>query len=185
MNYIAHYNSPLGGITLASDGQALVGLWFDGQRHFGSSLGTQAASPAELPVFDEVRRWLDVYFSGVKPNFTPQISLRGTAFQRRVWEMLLAIPYGQTVTYGELARHLGCRWAQAVGGAVGRNPVSIIVPCHRVVGADGSLTGYAGGIERKRALLDMEKHESLKGNSYGVLNGCTWRWLLKENSYGV
>ena len=157
MNYIAHYDSPLGSITLASNGEALIGMWFDGQKHFGSTLEARGASPAELTVFDDTCRWLDGYFSGVKPNFKPPLSLRGTAFQQHVWRALLDIPYGQTVTYGELARRLGCRSAQAVGGAVGRNPISIIVPCHRVVGADGSLTGYAGGLDRKRALLELEQ----------------------------
>lgn len=156
MNHTAHYDSPLGGIMLASNGRVLTGLWFDGQMHFGSTLGTPASSPAELPIFSETRRWLDIYFSGHKPNFTPSLLLQGTAFHKHVWVALLSIPYGQTVTYGELARRLGCRSAQAVGGAVGRNPISIIVPCHRVVGANGSLTGYAGGLDRKRALLELE-----------------------------
>lgn len=169
MDYTAHYNSPLGGITLASDGQALTGLWLDGQKHFGSTLGMQAAlpatgrtqeySPTKIPVFDKTRHWLDIYFAGQIPDFTPPLQLLGTAFQQRVWKSLLAIPYGQTVTYGELARRLECRSAQAVGGAVGRNPVSIIVPCHRVVGSDGSLTGYAAGLDRKRALLQLESHK--------------------------
>lgn len=169
MDYTAHYNSPLGGITLASDGQALTGLWLDGQKHFGSTLGMKAASPAtgrtqeysptKIPVFDKTRRWLDIYFSGREPDFKPALSLRGTPFQQRVWEMLLTIPYGQTVTYGGLARRLDCHSAQAVGGAVGRNPISIIVPCHRVVGSDGSLTGYAAGLDRKRALLQLESHK--------------------------
>lgn len=157
MNNIAHYNSPLGGITLASDGQALTGLWFNGQKHFGSTLGPLASLPAQLPVFDDTRRWLDIYFSSREPDFIPPLSLRGTPFQQRVWKELLAIPYGQTVTYGELAHRLGCRSAQAVGGAVGHNPISIIVPCHRVIGADGSLTGYAAGLDRKRALLELEQ----------------------------
>ena len=157
MNYTSCYHSPLGNITLASDGRALLGLWFDGQRHFGSTLGVQAPSLTELSIFDDTRRWLDTYFSGRKPDFTPSLSLHGTAFQQRVWETLLAIPYGRLVTYGELASRLGICSAQAVGGAVGRNPISIIVPCHRVVGAGGSLTGYAGGLDRKRALLQMEK----------------------------
>lgn len=157
MDYAAHYNSALGGITLASDGKALMGLWFDGQKHFGSTLGAQAASPAQLTIFDETICWLDIYFSGREPDFMPPLSLKGTPFQHRVWEELLTIPYGQTVTYGELARRLGCRSAQAVGGAVGRNPISIIVPCHRVVGTKGSLTGYAGGLDRKRALLELEQ----------------------------
>ena len=147
---------------LASDGEALTGLWFDGQKYFGSTLGAPASPPAKLPVFDEARRWLGIYFSGrIVETFhetsLPLLSLRGTPFQQRVWKEILTIPYGQTVTYGELARRLGCRSAQAVGGAVGRNPISIIVPCHRVVGADGSLTGYAGGLDRKRALLELEQ----------------------------
>ena len=157
MDYIAHYDSPLGGITLASDGRVLTGLWFDGQKHFGSTLGTPASSPAELPVFSETRCWLDIYFSGHKPDFTPSLLLQGTAFQKHVWVALLSIPYSQTLTYSELAHRIGCRSAQAVGGAVGRNPISIIVPCHRVVGANGALTGYAAGLDRKRALLELEQ----------------------------
>ena len=158
MNYTAHYDSPLGDITLASNGEVLTGLWFDGQKHFGSTQGTQTSSSAKLPVFDDTYRWMDIFFSGHEPDFMPPLSLTGTAFQQRVWKELLTIPYGQTVTYGELARRLGCRSAQAVGGAVGRNPISIIVPCHRVVGSDGSLTGYASGLDRKRALLELEQN---------------------------
>ena len=157
MDYTAHYDSPLGGITLASDGKALTGLWFDGQKYFGSTLEVPHAERSGLPVFDEACRWLDIFFSGREPDFKPLLSLHGTAFQRRVWKELLTIPYGQTVTYGELALRLSCRSAQAVGGAVGRNPISIIVPCHRVVGSDGSLTGYAGGLDRKHALLELEQ----------------------------
>lgn len=157
MDYTTHYGSPLGGITLASDEDALIGLFFDGQKHFGSTMGSQTEERADLHVFDKVRHWLDVYFSGNNPDFNPPFSFRGTAFQLRVWKALLAIPYGQTVTYGELARRLGCRSAQAVGDAVRRNPISIIVPCHRVVGAGGALTGYAGGLDRKRAMLQLER----------------------------
>lgn len=163
MNYTAHYDSPLGDITLASDSAALTGLWFEGQKYYGSTLINNEElrinnEEFSLPlVFDEVRRLLDIYFSGREPDFMPPLSLKGTPFQQRVWKELLTIPYGQTVTYGELARRLGCRSAQAVGGAVGRNPISIIVPCHRVVGADGSLIGYAGGLDRKRALLELEQ----------------------------
>ena len=157
MEYTAHYDSPLGGITLASDGEALTELWFNGQKHFGSTLGSLASLPAQLPVFDDTRRWLDIYFSGRNPNFMPPLSLKGTPFLQRVWKELHTIPYGQTVTYGELAHQLGCRSAQAVGGAVGRNPIAIIVPCHRIVGTNGSLTGYAGGLDRKRALLQLEQ----------------------------
>lgn len=160
MDYIAHYDSPLGCITLASDSEALTGLFFDGQKYFGSTLGAQTEEH-NLPVFDEARRWLDSYFSGREPDFKPVLSLCGTPFRQRVWGMLLAIPYGQTLTYGELARRLGVRSAQAVGGAVGHNPISIIVPCHRVVGANGSLIGYAGGIERKRVLLKLENPQNL------------------------
>lgn len=155
--FTANYHSFLGDITLASDGEALTGLWFDGQKYFGSTLGAQHKEHEDLPVFDETRRWLDIYFSGQKPDFTPPLLLQGTTFQRHVWEALLSIPYGQTVTYGELARRFGCHSAQAVGGAVGRNPISIIVPCHRVVGANGNLIGYAAGLDRKRALLELEQ----------------------------
>ena len=157
MFYTAYYRSSLGNIMLSSESEALTGLFFDGQRYFGCTLDIQHEERAALPIFDETRRWLDLYFSGREPDFIPPISLRGTPFQQRVWKELLAIPYGQTVTYGELARRLGCRSAQAVGGAVGRNPISIIVPCHRVVGANGTLTGYAGGLDRKRALLELEQ----------------------------
>lgn len=147
------YNAPLGDMVLASQGDAVTGVWFVGQKHC-PPLHEMGASP----VLDACRRWLDIYFSGRQPDFFPQIQLVGTPFQLSVWEALRRIPYGTTVTYGELARSFDppCRSAQAVGQAVGRNPVSILVPCHRVLGADGTLTGYAGGIERKRALLAIE-----------------------------
>lgn len=157
MFYTAYYRSSLGNIMLSSDGEALTGLFFDGQRYFGSMVDAQHEKRAVLPIFKETSRWLDIYFSGRKPDFMPTLELRGTPFQQRVWKELLTIPYGQTVTYGELARRIGCRSAQAVGGAVGRNPIPIIVPCHRVVGTNGALTGYAGGIDRKRALLELEQ----------------------------
>ena len=161
MDYVQHYTSPLGRITLSSDGEALTGLWFDGQKHFGSVLGPECLE-ADLPVFCQARRWLHVYFSGREPDFTPPLKLRGSPFRQAVWEILLTIPRGSVTTYGEIAAHIAAQRglehmsAQAVGGAVGHNPVSIIVPCHRVVGADGSLTGYAGGIERKAWLLALE-----------------------------
>ncbi len=161
--YACHYDSPLGWIMLTSDGAALTGLWFDGQRFFPEE---QTAVHDEKPpaVFDETRRWLDVYFSGRAPGFTPPMNLsrNATPFRKAVWEILLTIPFGRTMTYGEIARILAARngmkkmSAQAVGGAVGHNPVSLIVPCHRVVGAGGSLTGYGGGLDRKRYLLDLE-----------------------------
>ena len=159
MDCIQRYASPLGGIILASDGKHLTGLWFEGQKHFPPALGPQM----RLPIFDTARRWLDIYFDGQAPNFLPALAPRGTAFQQAVWEILLAIPYGGTMTYGAIAARLAQDLnkpgmsAQAVGGAVGRNPISIIIPCHRVVGADGGLTGYAGGLERKAALLALEK----------------------------
>ncbi|MCH5193168.1 MAG: methylated-DNA--[protein]-cysteine S-methyltransferase [Oscillospiraceae bacterium] len=161
MSYIHHYASPLGGITLASEGDSLTGLWFDGQKYFGSTL---SGDPHEkdLPVFEHTERWLEFYFGGKVPDFTPSITMKGTDFQKSVWEILLTIPFGQTMTYGEIAervasqRGLSHMSAQAVGGAVGHNPISIIIPCHRVVGSDGSLTGYAGGVDKKQWLLSHE-----------------------------
>ena len=140
MENIWHYASPLGRITLASDGQALTGLWFDGQRFFGRGL-TGTEREKALPVFDEAVRWLDVYFGGAKPDFIPPLHLKGTPFQAEVWKALLTIPYGETVSYGALARTIGQRIgrgvsARAVGGAVGRNAVSLIVPCHRFLSAE-------------------------------------------------
>ena len=167
MDFIYRYDSPLGLITMACDGNALTGLWFNGQKHFGESLSADHTERF-LPVFDETCRWLDLYFSGSIPDFTPPLNLRGTAFRRSVWEILLTIPYGRTTTYGRIAESIAAQKetgrlsAQAVGNAVGHNPVSLIVPCHRVVGADGSLTGYAGGTDRKRRLLEME----YKGSSF-------------------
>lgn len=161
MTSLWHYDSPLGPITMAGREDGLSGLWFDGQKYFGAGL-SDGALEGRLPIFDETCRWLDTYFSGEKPDFTPTLALAGTEFRREVWGILLEIPYGHTITYGEIARELARRRglahmsSQAVGGAVGHNPASIIVPCHRVVGSDGSLTGYAGGIERKRWLLGLE-----------------------------
>lgn len=160
MLYTSHYASPLGGMTLVSDGTALVGLYFDGQKYAAEGLDA-TRTQKNLPIFEEARRWLDVYFSGRKPDFTPPTAPAGTAFQQSVWEILRTIPYGQTVTYGAIARRIeqntGRRMsAQAVGGAVGRNPISILIPCHRVVGTNGSLTGYAGGIDKKERLLRWE-----------------------------
>lgn len=160
MRYMDNYVSPMGNIVLAGDGTALTGLWFEGQKWFGAGL-TDGAERAELPVFGQTKKWLDIYFGGGEPAFTPAVALLGSEFQIAVWNVLSAIPYGKTVTYGEIAKNLTAvtgrkTSARAVGSAVGRNPVSIIVPCHRVLGADGSLTGYAGGVERKRELLRLE-----------------------------
>ena len=161
MDYIRSYASPLGNITLACDSTALTGLWFDGQRFSRDTLSSSLRK-SDVPVLDLTVRWLDAYFNGREPDFLPPLNLRGTPFRQRVWHMLLTVRYGQTVTYGDLAKRISEETgvprmsAQAVGGAVGRNPISIIVPCHRVIGADGSLTGYAGGLGVKRQLLALE-----------------------------
>lgn len=161
MEYRFHLDSPLGGITLASDGEALTGLWFDGQKHFGAGLSGDTEERA-LPIFEETERWLQIYFAGAEPDFTPPLRPSGSSFQQEVWALLRQIPYGCTLSYGALAAQIAGRRglarfsAQAVGGAVGRNPISILIPCHRVLGADGSLTGYAGGVEKKAALLRLE-----------------------------
>ena len=154
MTYIAHYDSPIGPITLTSDGTALTGLSF-------SEKIAPSVRIEELNVFSETRRWLDLYFTGRRPDFTPPLIFEGADFQRRVWQALCEIPYGQTVSYGDIARRIGCRSAQAVGGAVGRNPIAIIVPCHRVIGTNGTLTGYAFGLDRKQYLLQLESRNRL------------------------
>ena len=162
MDYIYNYHSLLGVITLASDGEALTGLWFDGQKYFPHKLISESLE-SEMPIFTQTCNWLDIYFSGRIPDFTPPISLNTTPFRKAVYDILLTIPYGQTMTYGEIANIIAEQngvermSAQAVGGAVGHNPISIIVPCHRVIGTDGSLTGYAGGLDRKIKLLKLEK----------------------------
>ena len=151
------YASPLGTLTLASDGENLTGLWMAGQKYFAAGIPTNLPVCDDLPVFSKARDWLDRYFSGERPlpgelPLAPQ----GSAFRQSVWQLLCEIPYGQTMTYGEIAKRLGVRSAQAVGGAVGHNPISIIIPCHRVLGSDGSLTGYAGGAQKKIWLLAHE-----------------------------
>lgn len=160
--YIDTYASPLGIITMGSNGRQLTGLWFEGQKYFDHPSGDQPQH-LSLPIFDETRTWLDVYFQGKRPTFTPPMLLNDTPFRIAVWQLLLTIPYGETTTYKDIAR----QWAQqhgvknmssqAVGGAVGRNPISIIIPCHRVIGTNGSLTGYAGGLDRKWWLLQWEQ----------------------------
>ena len=155
MLFLTHYASPLGPILLAADETGLTGLWFEGQKYFPSFLGVDYQEK-ETPVLTETARWLDVYFSGKDPDILPPLHPQGSPFRQTVWDILLTIPRGQTITYGEIARRLGVRSAQAVGGAVGHNPISILIPCHRVVGSDGSLTGYAGGVERKARLLQLE-----------------------------
>ena len=155
MLFLTHYASPLGPILLAADETGLTGLWFEGQKYFPSFSGVDYQEK-ETPVLAETARWLDVYFSGKDPGFLPPLHPQGSPFRQTVWNILLTIPRGQTMTYGEIARRLGVCCAQAVGGAVGHNPISILIPCHRVVGSDGSLTGYAGGFDRKTRLLQLE-----------------------------
>ena len=160
MVFTQRYASPLGGLLLAADEQGLIGLWFDGARHFAANL-PEARKEKRTPILDEAARWLDDYFSGGQPDFTPPLHPAGSAFRKAVWDILLTIPYGQTLTYGAIARQLAAQQggrvsAQAVGGAVGHNPISLIIPCHRVVGTNGSLTGYAGGLEKKVQLLELE-----------------------------
>lgn len=161
MIYTCTYPSILGEMLLAADEIGLTGLWFEGQKYFADTLPDEWIT-GEIPLLAETKRWLDLYFSGERPEFTPPLHPAGTAFRQEVWQILLQIPYGQTVTYGEIAGQLAKKHgrlqmsAQAVGGAVGHNPISIIIPCHRVVGTNGSLTGYAGGIDKKVALLELE-----------------------------
>jgi methylated-DNA-[protein]-cysteine S-methyltransferase len=153
--------SPLGDILLASDGSALTGLWFADSVTCPKNAGS-GMQETELPVFEQTEEWLRIYFSGQDPRFRPDLAPHGSPFRMRVWSLLEELPYGTTSTYGELARTLADRMhisrmsAQAVGNAVKHNPISLIIPCHRIIGSDGSLTGYAGGIERKRALLALE-----------------------------
>ncbi len=162
VDYIWHYTSPLGGITLSSDGEALTGLWFDGQKFFGDGLDA-GNEKKRLPVFEDTCRWLEIYFSGNVPDFTPKLNVRATPFRKAVCDIMLSIPHGQTMSYGEIARQYarltGLEWmsSQAVGNAVAHNPISILIPCHRVVGSDGSLTGYAAGLDRKLQLLKLEQ----------------------------
>lgn len=156
--YIASYLSPLGPMIMASSGSALTGLWFDGQALDRSTLEDKAEEK-NLPIFEETRRWLALYFSGTEPDFTPKLAPKGTPFRQAVWQQLLKIPYGTLTTYGELAKGKNGQKPsspRAVGGAIGHNPISLIIPCHRVIGAEGKLTGYAGGLSRKIALLQLE-----------------------------
>lgn len=161
MVYTCHYESQLGGILLAADEIGLTGLWFDGQKYFARELPAERTEK-EMPILTETKRWLDIYFTGTEPDFLPLLHPIGSTFRQEVWKLLLQIPYGKTVTYGELARQLAEKRglprmsAQAVGGAVGHNQISVLIPCHRVVGANGSLTGYAGGIQKKVKLLELE-----------------------------
>ena len=162
MHYLSYYESPLGAMTMASDGEHLTGLWFDGQNYDRSTIDGNAELKPHLPVFTQTTQWLDAYFGGTDPGFTPPIRVEGSDFKRMVTSIMLSIPFGATSTYAriaaEVARRTGRKQmsAQAVGGAVGRNPIVLIVPCHRVLASDGSLRGYAGGVDRKEWLLERE-----------------------------
>lgn len=152
------YESPVGRLILGVREEKLVGLWMEGQKYFGSGL---TLTPGDSDALRQAEQWLDRYFAGQRPD-PRELPLQpeGTEFRQAVWAALLRVPYGQTVTYGDIAREIGRGCGQAVGGAVGHNPIGIIIPCHRVVGADGGLTGYAGGLDRKRWLLEFEKRQS-------------------------
>lgn len=160
VQFIHTYDSPIGRLILASDGTNLTGLWFDGQKYFGSTL-EQEQQTKSLPIFGQVSCWLDDYFAGNHPKSIIPLSPVGSPFRQAVWELLIHIPYGRLTTYGAIAKQLQQQTgkfvsAQAVGGAVAHNPISILIPCHRVVSASGNLTGYAGGLEKKRYLLRLE-----------------------------
>lgn len=166
MQYTSKYTSPLGTVILAADEKGLSGLWFEGQKYSALYLDKENEE-REVPVFLQAKKWLDIYFSGKNPDFKVPLHFMGSEFQNEVWNILYEIPYGQTTTYGDIAKRIAKKRglkrmsAQAVGGAVAHNKISIIVPCHRVVGRNGSLTGYAGGIEKKAALLKLEKRKNL------------------------
>ena len=157
----ATYASPVGEITLCSDGDALRGLWIEGQKYHGGTI-PEAMEPGDAPVLAAAKEWLDAYFAGERPAIADlPLAPIGSEFRQMVWRILREIPYGEVTTYGEIAKRVAAKTGrpmsgQAVGGAVGHNPISIIIPCHRVVGANGSLTGYAGGIAVKRKLLELE-----------------------------
>lgn len=165
MQYFSRYQSPLGGILLAADAKGLAGLWFDGQK-YKPVLPDSVSQESSCPVLEETKEWLAVYFAGHEPDFMPAIHMTGSSFQLSVWSALRKIPYGQTMTYGQLAGQIAAQQglsrgsAQATGGAAARNQISILIPCHRLIGADGRLTGYAGGIDRKKALLQLEGIQS-------------------------
>ena len=156
MLYSTDYSSPLGGMLIVSDGEAICGVWFYGQKHFPSF--ENLINNDDLAIFREVKDWFDDYFDGLNPEIDFKLKPQGSEFRLKVWRILSEIPYGETLTYGEIASKISPTMsAQAVGGAVGHNPIAILIPCHRVLGADGKLTGYAAGIDRKIKLLELEK----------------------------
>jgi methylated-DNA-[protein]-cysteine S-methyltransferase len=161
MEYIQKIRSPIGVLTVSSDGENICGLWIEGQKYFGKTLEEDVLEQ-NMPIFEKIRKWLDIYFSGEEPDFMPPLMPKGSPFQKSVWANLSKIPYGKTASYGELAKQFeldneGRRSsARAIGTAVGHNPISILIPCHRVIGKNGNLTGYAGGIAVKIKLLELE-----------------------------
>ena len=160
MTYLMKLPSPLGPLSLASDGESLTGLWLEGQKYFAAGLEAETEERPDLPAFRQAAAWLDAYFEKRDLPPLPPLAPKGSTFRERVWKLLLEIPLGEVTTYGALTEKLKAAGVpaspQAVGGAVGHNPISILIPCHRVVGTDGSLTGYAGGVEKKRFLLELE-----------------------------
>jgi methylated-DNA-[protein]-cysteine S-methyltransferase len=164
MTYTSTLKTPLGPITVAAENEALIGLWFFNQKYYPRSRRSEWIDKPDYPLFISLDAWLHDYFSGKNPKLDFKLDPRGTVFQKRVWKMLLKIPYGKTSTYGAIAKALGAEKnssARAVGGAVGHNPISILIPCHRVIGASGNITGYAGGIDKKMALLQLEGVDTL------------------------
>ena len=168
--YCDSYDSPVGKITMISDGTAIKKLWIEGQQYV-NGLPDRIEEKRDISVFMQTREWLDIYFAGKCPDFLPPLSPEGSAFRRRVWEILLEIPYGTVRTYGDIAAQIAKETgkdrmsAQAVGGAVGHNPISILIPCHRVVGKDGSLVGYDGGLDKKDFLLGLENNRCTDGRN--------------------
>jgi methylated-DNA-[protein]-cysteine S-methyltransferase len=159
MNYVCEIGSPLGCLTVASDGENVTGLWIENQKYFAETLPPNAENRPELPVFLSVKAWLKSYFSGKKPDFLPSFMPFGNPFRQSVWKILCEIPYGSVMTYGQIAKQLKTS-PRAVGGAVGHNPISILIPCHRVVGANGKLVGFAGGLDKKSILLNIERNKT-------------------------
>ncbi|MGT2807385.1 methylated-DNA--[protein]-cysteine S-methyltransferase [Streptococcus iniae] len=154
--YKTLYQTPLGQMSLVADDSCLIGAYFMGQKYFEAQLSQSLHLEINTPL-KQAMAWLDTYFAGENPGMPTFLKAEGTVFQQKVWDQLRAIPLGETATYGEIAAHINCQSAQAVGGAVGRNPLSLFVPCHRVIGSSGQITGYAGGIDKKLWLLAHEK----------------------------
>lgn len=156
--YSTEYDSPLGKLLIVSEGDAINAVCFYNQKHFLSSIDDELIVNDDLAIFKTVKEWFDDYFNALNPKINFKLNPQGSEFRKKVWKILAEIPYGSSLTYGEIASKISPTMsAQAVGGAVGHNPIAIIIPCHRVLGANGKLTGYAGGIDRKIELLKLEK----------------------------